>query len=223
MPFFSTRKPEEEVVEEQPAPQLEKKQSSGGGLFGSLHHHHHHHDRRSPSPTSTNRTASYRTASSSASSSAHPDQQPSSRHRSVLSRFGGGCGSHGAELDPSIQAARERVMGAEQAESEADRALASARVRVREAREEVKRLEIEAAEEARRAKIKQYHAREVSKRGKQLGRRSPPHTSLSLSLSLCLYSSFLSHSSLLATIDRTTPLPRWSMDIYTNKNTPRRP
>lgn len=62
-------------------------------------------------------------------------------------------------------------MSAEKAEIEADRALASARIRVREAREEVKRLEVEAAEEARRAKIKQYHAREVSKRGKQLGRK----------------------------------------------------
>ncbi|RYC57462.1 hypothetical protein CHU98_g8729, partial [Xylaria longipes] len=37
-------------------------------------------------------------------------------------------------------------------------------------RDEVKRLELEAAEDARRAKIKQYHAKEVSKRGKQLGR-----------------------------------------------------
>ena len=66
-----------------------------------------------------------------------------SRHRSVLSRFGAGPGSGGAnaELDPSIQAARERVMGAEQAEAEADRALAAARLRVREARDEVKRLE----------------------------------------------------------------------------------
>lgn len=61
-------------------------------------------------------------------------------------------------------------MGAENAEREADRALAAARLRVSEAREEVKRIEIEAAEEARRAKIKQYHAKEVSKRGKQLGR-----------------------------------------------------
>jgi hypothetical protein len=61
-------------------------------------------------------------------------------------------------------------MNAEKAENEADHALASARLRVREAREEVKRLELEAAEEARRAKVKQYHAREVSKRGKQLGR-----------------------------------------------------
>ncbi|KAK7756521.1 hypothetical protein SLS62_001356 [Diatrype stigma] len=154
MPFFSSRKPEEEVIEE-PAPLPEKKHT---GLFGSRSH-------RSPSPTSTHRTTGG--ASSVSSHSSEP-----SRHRSVLSRFGG-PGNSNAELDPSIQAARERVMNAEKAEAEADRALASARIRVREAREEVKRLELEAAEEARRAKIKQYHAREVSKRGKQLGRRFP--------------------------------------------------
>lgn len=73
-------------------------------------------------------------------------------------------------MDPSIVRARERVMGAENAERDADRALEAARLRVREARDDVKRLELEAAEEARRAKIKQYHAKEVSKRGKQLGR-----------------------------------------------------
>lgn len=70
--------------------------------------------------------------------------------------------------------ARERVMGAEAAEHEADRALNAARIQVREAREEVKRLEIEAKEEARLAKIKQHHAAEVSKRGKQLGRMCLP-------------------------------------------------
>jgi hypothetical protein len=74
-------------------------------------------------------------------------------------------------MDPSIVQARERVLGAENAERDADRALESARLRVREAREEVKRLELEAKEEARLAKIKQHHAREVSKRGKQLGRK----------------------------------------------------
>lgn len=62
-------------------------------------------------------------------------------------------------------------MAAEIAERDADRALAAARLQVRDARAEVKRLEVEAAEEARRAKIKQYHAKEVSKRGKQLGRK----------------------------------------------------
>src|SRR5438552_786451 len=49
--------------------------------------------------------------------------------------------------DASIIAARERVMSAEAAEREADRALYQARAAVREAREHVKRLEKEAAEE----------------------------------------------------------------------------
>ncbi|CAI0649763.1 unnamed protein product [Colletotrichum noveboracense] len=73
-------------------------------------------------------------------------------------------------MDPSIVTARERVMGAEAAEKEADRALQAARESVAAARADVRRLEEEAKEEARRAKIKQYHAREVSKRGKALGR-----------------------------------------------------
>jgi hypothetical protein len=49
--------------------------------------------------------------------------------------------------DPSILAARERVTSAEAAEREADKALINARAAVREAREHVKRLEREAAEE----------------------------------------------------------------------------
>ncbi|KAI0149517.1 hypothetical protein GGR57DRAFT_223205 [Xylariaceae sp. FL1272] len=151
MPFFSNRKAEDEVIEE-PTPVPEKKH----GLFGSRH--------RSPSPASTTRTS---TTSHSSRYSDAASTNPS-RHRSVLSRtFGHG---NNPEMDPSIVQARERVMSAETAEREADKALASARLRVREARDEVKRLEAEAAEEARRAKIKQYHAREVSKRGKQLGR-----------------------------------------------------
>ena len=91
--------------------------------------------------------------------------------------------------DPSIGAARERVMRAETAEREADRALVAARAAVREARAEVLRLEHEAAEEvclpskaipftskltttkqARLAKIKQSQAASLSKRGKMLGR-----------------------------------------------------
>lgn len=62
-------------------------------------------------------------------------------------------------------------MGAEAAEVEADRALDAARARVRDAKEHVKRLEEEAREEARRAKIKQHQARAVSKRGEGLGRK----------------------------------------------------
>ncbi len=49
--------------------------------------------------------------------------------------------------DASITAARQRVAGAEVAERDADRALLQARAAVREAREQVKRLEREAAEE----------------------------------------------------------------------------
>lgn len=49
--------------------------------------------------------------------------------------------------DPSILAARERVGLAETAEREADKALNAARSHVRAAREEVKKLEREAAEE----------------------------------------------------------------------------
>lgn len=98
---------------------------------------------------------------------------PTGRKGSILQKTFG-HGNKNVELDPSIVHARERVMGAEQAEHEADRALNAARTQVREAREEVKRLELEAKEEARLAKIKQYHAAEVSKRGKQLGRMFYP-------------------------------------------------
>lgn len=65
-------------------------------------------------------------------------------------------------------------MMAEAAEREADRALMAARESVREARDHVRRLELEAEEEARRARIKQQQAKEVSKRGKQLGRKCTP-------------------------------------------------
>jgi len=66
--------------------------------------------------------------------------------------------------------ARQRVASAESAEREADRALVQARTAVREARDQVKVLEREAAEEARLAKIKQNQARDISKRAKPLGR-----------------------------------------------------
>ncbi|KAI1181207.1 hypothetical protein F4777DRAFT_573278 [Nemania sp. FL0916] len=152
MPFFSHRRPEDEVVEE-PAPLPEKKHS----LFSSRN--------RTPSPPVS------QARSSISSNSRHSDATSNpSRHRSVLSRTFGHGNSSNPDIDPSILQARERVMNAENAEREADRALDAARLRVREARAEVKRLELEAAEEARRAKIKQYHAKEVSKRGKQLGR-----------------------------------------------------
>lgn len=61
-------------------------------------------------------------------------------------------------------------MGAEMAEREADRALFAAKAAVREAREHVKALEREAAEQARLAKVKQTQAKAIGKRGKALGR-----------------------------------------------------
>lgn len=63
-------------------------------------------------------------------------------------------------------------MSAEAAEREADRALFAAKAAVREAREHVKALEREAAEQARLAKVKQQAAKGLGKRGKALGRKS---------------------------------------------------
>ena len=68
-----------------------------------------------------------------------------SRSSTRLSK-GGSIFSRNHE-DPSIVAARERVMAAEVAEREADRALLQAKTASREAKEETRRLEREAAEE----------------------------------------------------------------------------
>ncbi|KAF4635837.1 hypothetical protein G7Y89_g2256 [Cudoniella acicularis] len=77
--------------------------------------------------------------------------------------------------DASIIAAKERVQNAEQMERDADKALAHARAAVREAREHVKRIEKEAAEQARLAKIKQKQASSISKRARPLGRHDQHH------------------------------------------------
>jgi len=77
---------------------------------------------------------------------------------------------HRNHEDSSITSARERVLSAEMAEREADRALVQARTAVKEARNHVKMLEREAGEEARLAKIKQNQAKDISKRAKPLGR-----------------------------------------------------
>lgn len=61
-------------------------------------------------------------------------------------------------------------MNAEARERDADKALAQARAAVKDAREHIKKLEKEAAEEARLAKIKQQEAKSISKRGHTLGR-----------------------------------------------------
>lgn len=76
--------------------------------------------------------------------------------------------------DPAITSARKRVIDAEAAEREADHALMTARNAVAEAKAIVKRLEQEAAEEARLARIKQEQAAQLGERAQPLGRK---HTS----------------------------------------------
>lgn len=169
MPFFTRREPEEELPP--PEPYHEEEPRKRGGLLSSL--------RRDPSPTPTTSTvatdSTRRTSGTYRTSPTHNDGSSSifSRSTSTSTRGGGLLRKFGAteDLDPSIIQARERMMSAETAEKEADRALELARREVKEARDEVKRLEFEAREEARRAKIKAYHAKEVSKRGKALGRK----------------------------------------------------
>lgn len=85
--------------------------------------------------------------------------------------------SHGTSIlhrnrheDPSIAAARERVFAAERAERDADLALQQARVSVRDARDHVKRLELEAEAEAKAARLKQGQAKDLGRRAKPLGR-----------------------------------------------------
>lgn len=174
MPFFSRR---DEVEEPAPEPVYEQEAATKkrGGLLGSL--------RRDSSPTPTANThqsnssrlsnSTFHTTNSSGTSTSGTSTATTTPKRgsSLLHKFGGGGLHHNDnELDPSIVQARERVMAAEAAERDADRALELARRGAQAAREDVRRLEVEAKEEARRAKIKAYHAKEVSKRGKALGR-----------------------------------------------------
>lgn len=69
------------------------------------------------------------------------------RSNTTGKRTSGGLFNRHSVEDPSIVDARQRVAQAERAEQEADRALVQARAAVRDAREHVKVLEQEAAEE----------------------------------------------------------------------------
>lgn len=173
----------EDPVYEQPPPPPQKK-----GLFGSSRHEpapvhaepppkkhgFFGGSRRNDSPTGY--SSSGRSSMSSGDYHHHDRRSTDAhRHRSsgsggggLLSRVKGGRGSD--DMDPSIQHARERVMAAEAAEMDADRARDQARLRVHEAQQDVKALEAEAKEDARRAKMKQQQYNEISKRGKGLGR-----------------------------------------------------
>lgn len=162
----------------QPQPQAQpvyEEQPKRHGLFGSRRH--------SPTPATNGAVNGTHAVPAGAAAGTTPVRRSTdatslstnSSHRGSLLRRSFGNGNNNLEeMDPTIVQARERVMGAEAAEAEADRALMAARESVREAREHVRRLELEAQEEARRARIKQQHAKEVSKRGKALGRTFLP-------------------------------------------------
>lgn len=89
-----------------------------------------------------NRAHSHKTVggnSTRSSISSHTGSSTRSSHRHSLLRR--------TPEDPSIQVAREQVLLAEAAEREADKALLASRKAVKEAREHIKHLEREAAEE----------------------------------------------------------------------------
>ena len=111
------------------------------GLFGSRHH----------SPNRATSTATRSTRSSVSTTS--PDRASGQRGGLLHRSFGNGNGNND-DMDPSILQARERVLGAENAEREADRALMAARESTRLALAQVKVLEEEAAADSRRAAVK---------------------------------------------------------------------
>lgn len=177
MPFFSRSEPSPEPVY-QPQPMAAEPPARKHSLF---------HRNRDVSPVSShhgsvassgagsggfNKNNNMNMAATNGSNSgglfrhSTTDSSASRGRRSLFHRDNGS-----QALDPSILQAREHVMSAEAAEVDADRALGEARMRVRAAKDHVWRLEEEAKEEARRAKIKQQQAREVSKRGQGLGRK----------------------------------------------------
>lgn len=87
-------------------------------------------------------------------------------------RSNGGPFHRNRAEDPSIVAARERVLAAERAGKDADIALQQARHSVRDAREHVRRLEAEAQAESKAAAIKASQAKSLKKQTKPLGSRS---------------------------------------------------
>jgi len=118
--------------------------------------------KRSEAPA---RTTSNRTATTNATTKATTNGHHNALHRRSLLNDG---------EDPAITAARKRVIDAEAAEREADRALIAARNAVAEAKAIVKQLEQEAAEDARLARIKQEQAAKLGERAEPLGRKHAP-------------------------------------------------
>lgn len=131
MPLFHKAEPaasERNSVQQAPA-QAPVQEQRHSGLFNR---------HRSVSPATTNSVQS-NGVNGTNGVNGHNGSIRSGRQGSLLHR--------NATEDPSISAARDRVFSAEAAEREADKALAEARGAVRIAREHVKRLEEEAAEE----------------------------------------------------------------------------
>ncbi|THU80484.1 hypothetical protein K435DRAFT_809847 [Dendrothele bispora CBS 962.96] len=146
MPLFKSHSP----PPTNEAPARSDTQTRRNGFFGR---------RNSSDESSLGRANSTRTAETS--------QSNSTSRSGFLSHFKTQGFPHN---DPTIMAAREKVSTAEEAEKAADRALQAARKHVQEAREHVKFLEKEAEDDARRAKMKQAEAKNVSKAAGALGR-----------------------------------------------------
>ncbi|KAL1746549.1 hypothetical protein HDZ31DRAFT_62104 [Schizophyllum fasciatum] len=128
---------------------------------------------RSASPVRSHNTSTSNGHSGGLFSSRRRSTSSSDRSSADVSRSrstGGGLFSSNRGGDPSIAAARRKVADAETAERDADRALMQARQAVKDARDHVRFLEQEAAEDARRAKAKQAEAKVINKSAKHLGR-----------------------------------------------------
>jgi hypothetical protein len=106
-----------------------------------------------PAPTPVAKDTAHRRSGLFGSRSSKQTSPTRTTHTVSSVQTNGSTESHRASLlhkdaeDSSITAARERVIGAEAAERDADKALLMAKSAVREAREHVKRLEKEAAEQ----------------------------------------------------------------------------
>ncbi|KAI0633577.1 hypothetical protein C8Q77DRAFT_1157771 [Trametes polyzona] len=154
MPLFRSSSPQREV----PPPQQEPSPTRSRGFFG----------RRSDSPEQTNGyNNGYNNANGNGSTRSTRSGGLFGRRRSSSSDSDS---SVDLSKDPSIKVARQKVTEAEAAEAAADRALNEARAAVRGAKDQVRRLEQEALEEARRAKAKQAEAKTIKKSTGRLGR-----------------------------------------------------
>ncbi|KAF3939978.1 hypothetical protein ABW19_dt0200196 [Dactylella cylindrospora] len=139
--------PQEEVSPRRSSTVNTRNSSQSPRRGGSIFSRHRHDRDSSPDSVDTRRTGSTR---GSGSGFFHRDRS-------------------GVE-DASIAGARQRVIDAEVAEREADRALMAARAAVKDAKDQVRALEVEAKEEARLAKLKQKAAGDISKRARPLGK-----------------------------------------------------